>query len=41
MMDDQSLMVGTLLSGLLVMFVLYTLLPMFGGALCAKVLEKD
>jgi len=41
MMDDQGAMVGTLLSGLLVMFVLYTLLPMFGGALCAKVLEKD
>jgi hypothetical protein len=41
MMDDQNLMVGTLLSGLLVMFVLYTVLPMFGGALCAKVLEKD
>jgi zinc-ribbon domain len=41
MMDDQGTMVSALLSGLLVLFVLYTLLPMLGGALCAKVLEKD
>jgi hypothetical protein len=41
MMDDRGTMVGMLLFVLLVMFVLYTLLPMLGGALCAKVLEKD
>ncbi len=40
MLDDQGIIVE-LLTGLLVMFVVYTLLPMFGGALCAKVLEKD
>jgi hypothetical protein len=34
-------MAGMLLFVLLILFVLYTLLPMLGGALCAKVLEKD
>ena len=41
MMDDRGAMVGMLLFVLLILFVLYTLLPMLGGALCAKVLEKD
>ena len=41
MMDDRGTMVGVLLFVLLILFVLYTLLPMLGGALCAKVLEKD
>ena len=41
MMEDQSYMVSALLSGLLLLFVLYTILPMLGGAICAKVLEKD
>ena len=41
MMEDQGYMVSALLSGLLLLFVLYTILPMLGGAICAKVLEKD
>jgi hypothetical protein len=41
MMEDQNYMVSALLSGLLLLFVLYTILPMVGGAICAKVLQKD
>jgi uncharacterized protein involved in cysteine biosynthesis len=41
MMEDQNYMVSALLSGLLLLFVLYTILPMLGGAICAKVLQKD
>ena len=41
MMDDRATMAGVLLMALIVLFVLYTLLPMVGGMLCVKVLEKD
>ena len=41
MMDDRATMAGVLLMVLIILFVLYTLLPMVGGMLCVKVLEKD
>jgi hypothetical protein len=41
MLGDRALMVGVIIAGLILSFVLFGLLPMLGGALCAKVLEKD
>lgn len=41
MVGDRTLMVGVIVIGLILSFVLFTLLPVVGGALCAKVLEKD
>jgi len=34
-------MIGIIVGGLIIFFVLFGLLPIVGGALCAKVLEKD
>lgn len=39
--DDRTIMVGVLLFTLVFLFALFNLLPTLGGALCAKVLEKD
>jgi diacylglycerol kinase len=41
MVGDQALMIGVIVAGIIISFVLFVLLPMLGGAICAKVLQKD
>ena len=41
MIGDQALMIGVIVFGLIFFFLLFALLPMVGGAICAKVLEKE
>ena len=41
LMDDRAVLIAMIFSELLFTFVLFTLLPMAGGALCAKFLHKD
>ena len=41
LLGDRGLMIGIIVGGLIIFFVLFGLLPIVGGALCAKVLEKD
>jgi hypothetical protein len=41
MVGDQGLMIGVIVFGLIFFFVVFALLPILGGALCAKVIEKD
>jgi hypothetical protein len=41
MVGDRTLMIVVIVAGLVVSFVVFTLLPIVGGALCAKVLGKD
>lgn len=40
-LEDPTTMIGGLVVTLIVFFFMFALLPMVGGALCAKVLEKD
>jgi hypothetical protein len=41
LLSDPGFMVAALVLGLLLLFILFTLLSVAGGALCAKFLEKD
>ncbi len=41
LMDDRTVLIAMIISELFFTFVLFTLLPMAGGALCAKFLHKD
>ncbi len=40
-LEDPTTLVGGLLLTLVLLFFLFTLLPVVGGALCGKVLDKD